>query len=413
MKSIIDKMRRTHQYVRHYAQFPELFTGIIHFANGNESRKKSRFAILVDILYCFFVLKMMPRNYYLFGFHTKDRREFKNYMDETDSPLLKRRLYESLWDVKYTSLVNDKYIFHCLCMYNQFPVPEIYGTYVDGTIKPGGRRLDELMFARGLDKVILKPLMGLQGKGIYFASRGVEGIEMRSASSGEVPDPGPQGQFIVQEIIGQHPEMDRINPFCLNSIRIITLLTYDDGVQVLAAMLRTNAGKVPLDNFSLGGIVVGIDLKDGRLKKFGFMKDTGISSVTRHPLTGLVFEGFTIPYWNEIKQTVIRAQRFFNVLKGIGWDVAVGPQGPVMIEGNVEWGTTGIQAASGGLLTPDNRAAFACHGLIFYGREREMQCRLVPPLRAKESVPRKNAAEADMNNAGRDRRGQEVHIWRR
>jgi hypothetical protein len=37
-----------------------------------------------------------------------------------------------------------------------------------------------------------------------------------------------------------------------------------------------------------------------------------------------------------------------------------------MIEGNIEWGTTGIQAASGGLLTPRNRSLFAEYGLTFH-----------------------------------------------
>jgi len=86
----------------------------------------------------------------------------------------------------------------------------------------------------------------------------------------------------------------------------------------------------------------------------------------RHPLTGVVFEGFEVPYWKEVKETAAQAQKVFSELKAIGWDLAVCPAGPVVIEGNIEWGTTGIQATNGGLLTPRNRSLFARYGLTFY-----------------------------------------------
>jgi len=60
------------------------------------------------------------------------------------------------------------------------------------------------------------------------------------------------------------------------------------------------------------------------------------------------------------------AQKIFFELKAIGWDLAVSPQGPVIIEGNIEWGTTGIQATNGGLLTARNRLLFAQYGLTFH-----------------------------------------------
>jgi len=176
----------------------------------------------------------------------------------------------------------------------------------------------------------------------------------------------PEGEFIVQEVITQHPALDLINPYCLNSIRIITLLTRDNDVKLLASMLRTSSGKVPIDNFSLGGIVVKIDMETGRLKAPGFMKGRTIVRVTDHPLTGVPLEGFRVPYWTELKEAVTKAQKVFSELKAIGWDLAVTPGGPVIIEGNIEWGTAGIQATNGGLLTAENRALFSQYGLTFH-----------------------------------------------
>ena len=320
-------------------------------------------------MYCFFVLKVVPRNYYLYGFNTKDRREFKEYMDDADSPMLKRKLYEKLWNLGYTSLVNNKYIFYGLCRHHKIAVPEIYGIYDNGKVAPDGRSLEQLMAEKGIERAILKPVEGMQGKGIYFASKTDDVLVLKPASPAEgQPGPSfPPGEYIIQEIIGQHPDLDRVNPFCLNSLRIITVLSRDKKVKILAAMLRTSAGNFPLDNFSLGGIVVGIDLDNGRLKRSGFMKAERIRTMIRHPLTGVVFEDFRIPYWHDIQDLVTKAQETFSELRAVGWDIAVTPKGPVIIEGNLEWGTAGIQAANGGLLTPENRTIFAGHGLTFYG----------------------------------------------
>ncbi len=367
-------LRSVHHHLSHYAEFPELFKEIVPNApNGRPTSGKSRFTAFVDRLYLFFVLGIVPRNYFLFGLDEKKRAEFREYMDEPVAPLLKARLYDALWNDSYSSLVNDKYIFHCLCRFHGIPVPNAYGIYAQGSLKADGSSLMQVMEREGRDRVILKPLRGLQGKGIYFAVREGAGIRVEPVSppAGVGTSNGPEGEFIVQEVITQHPALDLINPCCLNSIRVITLLTRDDDVKILASMLRTSSGKVPIDNFSAGGIVVKIDRETGRLKAPGFMKGRAIVRVMDHPLTSTPLDNFTVPFWSEVKSAVAKAQRAFRELKAIGWDLAVTPDGPVIIEGNIEWGTAGIQATNGGLLTAQNRALFAQYGLTFPGQRGE------------------------------------------
>ncbi len=361
-------LQRLSHNVHHYAQFPALFTEIVPSSNGHGGKKQVPFYHHPGHHVLLFRSETVPRNYYLYGFNTKDRREFKEYMDDADSPMLKRKLYETLWNLGHTSLVNNKYIFYGLCRHHKIPVPEIWGIYDNGKVTPDGRSLEQLMAEKDIKRAILKPVEGMQGQGIYFAFKNEDGLVLKPAIPAEgQPGPSfPPGEYIIQEIISQHPALDRVNPFCLNSIRIITVLSRDKKVKILAAMLRTSAGNFPIDNFSLGGIVVGIDLENGKLKRSGFIKGERICTMTHHPVTGVAFEDFRIPYWHDIKDLVIKAQETFSELRAIGWDIAVTPKGPVIIEGNLEWGTAGIQAANGGLLTPENRAIFAGYGLTFY-----------------------------------------------
>lgn len=370
MKNPFDMLKWIHHYASHYAQFPGLFKDVATFdEDGNEAAGKSKLSVIIDFLYIFFMLKMLPHNYYLFRFNRKPRKEFKNYMDGPVAPLMKHRLYASLWNDSYCCLVNDKYLFHCFCRYHGITVPEVYGVYSGGSLKSDGCSLKDVMERHGLSKVILKPLHGMQGKGIYFVTN--NGKEV--VASAVLPEEYPfhprdfsEGDFLVQEVVKQHPALDRVNPHCLNTIRIVTLLTRDNKVEFLGAMLRTNSGTLPIDNFSLGGIVIKVDIASGKLKGRGLLKGRHAKEFSSHPLTGVVFEGLEIPYWKELKESAAKAQKIFGELKALGWDFAVTAGGPTLIEGNIEWGTTGIQATNGGLLTEKNRALFSQYSLKFH-----------------------------------------------
>lgn len=191
--------------------------------------------------------------------------------------------------------------------------------------------------------------------------------------------------------------MDKINPHSVNSVRVVTLLCSDGKVEFLAVMLKTSSSTSPVDNFNLGGIAIGIDLETGGLKKEGFVKfvladnviktkniiqENDIEGLARrikeiekshpgnimekHPVTNTEFFGFQIPFWNELKEIAIKAQKEFYPIKSVAWDIAIGIKGPVILEGNQMYGTAAIQATNGGMLIPKNRKLFSQYGLRFH-----------------------------------------------
>jgi hypothetical protein len=377
-------------YFSHFKRIFEIYKGFNSPSYAIEKEKiKPKILQIFDYLYLFTVLKIMPSNYHLFCLDTKNRKEFKKYVGHfyTDSFFGKK--FAVLWQGN-AILVHDKYLFKVICQYHRLPVPKHYGIISDKVLNIEKFDLKQLMTENDLESVVLKPKSGSRGAGVQLISiNELPNLENRPKWEKE--------EYIVEERIKQHPKLDSINPYSTNTIRIITFLGTDGKVEFIGAMLKTSASNFFLDNFTLGGIAIGIDLNSGKLKKEGFVKfllkgsPTDLESVSnlksivllfetmkkkellspgkillRHPITQTEFHNFQIPFWSELREVAIKAQRVFYQLKSIGWDIAITDKGPVIIEGNQNWGTIGMQAANGGLLTADNTRLFAQYGMSFH-----------------------------------------------
>ncbi len=51
-------------------------------------------------------------------------------------------------------------------------------------------------------------------------------------------------------------------------------------------------------------------------------------------MTGIKFEGFKLPYTEEIKALVKKAALVLPDFRYVGWDVCITPDGPLIVEGN-------------------------------------------------------------------------------
>jgi hypothetical protein len=159
--------------------------------------------------------------------------------------------------------------------------------------------------------------------------------------------------YIFQETIKQNAEMDSLNPSCLNTIRMDTFTDRQGKAEIISAYLRTSVENLVVDNISQGGCMLPIDIETGQLRKkgFGTLKRFGVTLPERHPVTHKVFEGFKIPYFHEVKELAVKAAAFTPCLRLVGWDIGIGEGGPVLIEGNSNYDSTGNDLASGGFGT--------------------------------------------------------------
>lgn len=140
-------------------------------------------------------------------------------------------------------------------------------------------------------------------------------------------------QFLVEEFVTQHPELTRLSPDSVNTLRIIT---FHDGTtsHVLAHAFKMGAG-AKMDNFGQGGIQTTPD-ETGLLPYGAFNKEGDKYWI--HPLTGVPIVGFRVPFFAEAIEMAKEMSAVVPEVPYVGWDIAIGPDGPLVIEGNYNTG---------------------------------------------------------------------------
>ncbi len=182
-----------------------------------------------------------------------------------------------------------------------------------------------------------KPLMGINGRGA-FALRLSEGKLYHSGQELSIEDLQVRldGQYLIQERVQQHATMSALHPASINTLRIVTF--NDSGnIRVFSAAQRIGTNGRDVDNWTAGGILVGIDLETGRLRSEGMYKPGYGGKITCHPQSGITFAGFEVPYFFQAVELVTDIHQYLYSVHSIGWDVAIGPSGPIVIEGNDDW----------------------------------------------------------------------------
>jgi hypothetical protein len=178
-----------------------------------------------------------------------------------------------------------------------------------------------------------------QADGSYSEDRGARLTlaalhEALSAQSFEHP-------VILQPRITNHRELQALSGKGLSTVRVLTMRDTSGVIEVALACFRMAVGSLVADNFAAGGLASPVALDDGRLGVAVFKSRPGI--FIAHPDTGAIIAGRTLPHWSEVKRLVLAAHQEFKALPSIGWDIAITDNGPVIVEGNGEWGTNVVQ----------------------------------------------------------------------
>lgn len=141
---------------------------------------------------------------------------------------------------------------------------------------------------------------------------------------------------LVEEFIQQHPDLNRLSPSAVNTVRIFTQLNGFGGVDILGCRLRISVNS-PVDNMAAGNLAAPVDENTGRLSGPGVYSDITKPEQDYHPVTQVKITGFQIPFWKETLEMVKKAAQLHPQNRSIGWDTVITKEGPGLIEANHDW----------------------------------------------------------------------------
>ena len=199
--------------------------------------------------------------------------------------------------------------------------PEGYEASFDGILE----------LARSRGALALKPDEGSHGDGFFKLEylRGKYSLNGRAASEAEVLRilTDRHNQYLVTEFIEMHPELSRIYPHSVNTIRVI--IFKQDGItpEIGNAYLRIGSLRSGfVDNTAAGGMLAEIDTESGRFGNAQILRDGHVQPSPHHPDTGVLIEG-QLPNWEYAKRKVLEIAAALPQLEYLGFDLALTPTG--------------------------------------------------------------------------------------
>ncbi|MBP7507721.1 MAG: hypothetical protein KA807_07870 [Prolixibacteraceae bacterium] len=322
--------------------------------------RKPILKIIGEVLSLTWINRELPFHYFSRYLFKKDATDIKNYMPNK----LAGRIVSSFNDQTIKHVLDNKLYFDLfyrqfginlprVIMYNHNKLFIIEKESININNFDEFRSLIEKVFEQNpsYDSIFIKKIYSSSGgRSILKLFRNQISADFENLHKlfSEVIN----SEYLFQETIKQHSELNKLNSSCLNTIRIDTFIDSDGKIDVISAFIRMSIDNSHVDNISRGGCKVGIDLKTGKLKKIGYpeLHSFGVKVLTEHPLTGVKFDNFRIPFFTQVLELVLQVASYMPKLRLVGWDVAIAESGPILIEGNSDYVISGNDLTEGGYL---------------------------------------------------------------
>ena len=224
------------------------------------------------------------------------------------------KLLKYLNDPKYNATMSDKIIFNKI--FNKY----LGRKWIDLRVTT----IDEFKdFIKGKNFVFAKPPKEFGGHGIEKIDvKKIEDIEKLYSELKE------KKLNLIEEEIIQSDELNKLNPYAVNSFRIVTLVK-DGKAYLLANALRFNIDEA---------VAIGCNDAYMRLGEDGKVTSRVVDDIANiyeeHPITKIKFKNLKIPYVKESFEMVLKAALEVPEVRYVGWDIAITKNGPVIMEGN-------------------------------------------------------------------------------
>ena len=293
------------------ASFDRFFKAV---DKAHDKSGKSKLSCMIDILYSMKRFGAGYNDYCDFEFWTLSKKQRDTYLTRFRS----KKLVTYMNDENYAHIFNSKAEFN-----------EVFKDYIGRTAIDMTKATDDEIknFYEGRDKYFLKMMDLTCGYGAELKKK--EDFKDADDFLKYVKE---KGFGTLEDVVENHPDVAKLYPYSVNTCRIITLLGKDNVPHALIAVFKMGRDGRIVDNYGLHGPV---DMETGEFLYPAHSGDTTIGQhFTEHPNTHIPLIGYKVPYIKEAVEMAKKAATVVPQMRYIGWDVAITPNGPVIIEGN-------------------------------------------------------------------------------
>ena len=309
--------------------------------NGREIARRGRSipGQLLDQFRLYLTAGVLPPWYYIFELYRRpETANARDYFYRWESkagvmPLLRQGARQPV------SELNDKARFAAHCRDHQIRTAPVLAVVRgdDAHIMASDADFDTDLF--------VKPVTGRGGEGAQRWDRDAASGLYR-APDGECVTPGEllgrlrakslASPMLVQQRLQNHAALEMLNNGALSTVRVLTCLNEKGQPEIIGAAARMAIGaNHVVDNLHAGGIAAAVDARTGTLGSASNLgADARLGWLNRHPVSGALIAGTQLPMWDDVREFAVRAHRAFSDRLLVGWDIAITPEGPVLVEGN-------------------------------------------------------------------------------
>lgn len=276
-------------------------------------------AYFLDAIRCGYRHQASPENYFVLRLYELSDKERWTYLTSGRSAMADKWLNRSMTKEK-DQIMSHKHLFY-----------QSFSDFVhrESLYVPEATYADFSAFFDAHEMLVLKPDRGIMGHGI-------EKLRTENIKDYKVLfERCKNAKFLAEQVIKQHEALEQLSS-CVNSVRINAARDAKGEVRLIGACLKCGVLGAATDNFHSGGIAYPLDMETGIITGPG-RNNTETKDYEHHPGSSVYMPGFSVPYWKDVRAYAMQAMEVIPELGYVGFDIAVTPEGPELIEGNCHW----------------------------------------------------------------------------
>ena len=275
---------------------------------------------------------------------------------------------------QWWALSEDKWLSACFLEQNSMPIPKTLAVYDSGVRGYGetpkltsASDLKSFLSDHASSPIFAKPIGGMWSAGVLRISGHtdthviLDGIEpqtyeeLAETTLADTP-------YIFQECLTQHGFYDGITD-ATATVRCLNIID-ENGLSVLHTLLKLpRQGNIADNIWRPGNLLCNLDSETGEVLGIVSVKDGRRVELDALPDSDRAFIGETLPFWEELRKlnadvALLHAENHYG-----STDIALTPDGPVVVEVNNSCAFELIQLGTGaGFLDARMTAFFRKHG---------------------------------------------------